>query len=209
MPQTVILDYDMTLVDSIRAITRGLNKIAERFDLRPVDENDTRGVMSLEAKAFWSTLWGRYDEEWSRYFIAEVSKQEKNYLEISPGAEELLTDLKASGVQLALATNRDNAWHALASIDLARYFDTAVGCLDVMRGKPAPDMILMVLDQLNADPCQTVYVGDAVFDMEAARAAGVRAIGLTQGGVSREALFAAGAWQVRENLLESRQLLGL
>lgn len=209
MAQTVILDFDMTLVDSIRAITRGLNKIAERFGLRHVNAGDTRRVISLPAKSFWSALWGRYEEEWSRYFLAEVSKEEKNYLEITPGAKELLRDLKAAGIQVALATNRDDAWRALASIDLAGYFDTAVGSLDVPRGKPAPDMLLLVMEQLRAEPGRCIYIGDSAFDMEAAAAAGIRAIGLTQGGLDRAALLAAGAWQVRDKLAESRDLLGI
>jgi HAD superfamily hydrolase (TIGR01509 family) len=209
MAQTLILDFDMTLVDSVKAITRGLNKIAARFDLRPVDESDTHRVMSLPTKEFWSTLWGTYDERWSEYFIAEVSKEEKNYLEIAPGAEDFLKDLKAAGIQLALATNRDDAWKALASAGLANYFDTAAGCLDVQHAKPAPDMLLLVMEQLQAVPSRTIYIGDAVFDMTAAVAAGIRAIGLTQGGVDRETLLAAGAWQVRDTLTESRSLLGL
>lgn len=209
MAQTVILDFDMTLVNSIRAITRGLNKIAERFGLSPVDESDTHKVMSLPTPAFWSTLWGCYDAEWSRYFVDVVSKEEKNYLEISPGAMEFLADLKRAGFQLALATNRDDAWKALASTGMASYFDTAVGCLDVPRGKPAPDMLLLAMEHLKATPSRTVYIGDAVFDMNAAVAAGIRGIGLTQGGLNRETLMAAGAWQVRDTLAEARPLLGL
>lgn len=209
MAQTVIFDFDMTLVDSIRAITRGLNKIAARFNLPPVDESDTHRVMSLATVDFWTALWGRYDEEWSRYFVAEVAQDEKKHLEMAPGTEDFLKDLKAAGMQLALATNRDDAWQALGSAGLAAYFDTAVGCQDVPRPKPAPDMLLLVMEQLKAEPGRTIYIGDAVFDMKAAGAAGIRAIGLTQGGVDRETLLAAGAWQVRDTLLEARPLLGL
>lgn len=199
----------MTLVDSVRAITRGLNKIAERFGLRIVDENDTRRAMSLEATDLWSAVWGHYDERWGEYFLAEVAKDEKNYLEIVPGAEELLMDVKAAGMQVALATNRDDAWKALAAINLANYFDAAVGCLDVPRGKPAPDMLFLVMEQLKAVPEHCVFIGDSLFDMRAARDAGIRAIGLTQSGETREDLIAAGAWQVRDRLSETRALLGL
>lgn len=200
MVRTVIFDFDMTLVDSIYAITRGLNKMARHFNLPAVSESDTRRVMSFQAKDFWRNLWGYHDVAWNDYFVNEVAAQESNYLELAPGALETLMKLKRNGLGLALATNRDNAWAALASMGLASYFDTAVGSGDVAQGKPAPDMILMAMGQLNADPGRTLYVGDAVFDMEAANRAGIRAVGLLEGGTSRDELIRAGAWQVRETL---------
>lgn len=200
MVKTVIFDFDMTLVDSIYAITRGLNKMARHFNLPLVVESDTRRVMSYQANDFWRNLWGYHDEAWNDYFIQEVARQESNYLELTPGALETLKKLKRQGLSLALATNRDNAWAALASMGLARYFDTAIGSRDVAQGKPAPDMILMAMGQLNADPGHTLYVGDAVFDMEAANRAGIRAVGVLEGGTSREELMRAGAWQVRDTL---------
>ena len=207
MVRTIIFDFDMTLVDSIYAITRGLNKMAEHFNLRQVDENDTRRVMSLEAKDFWKTLWGYDDPAWRDYFVKAVAGQEKNYLEVSPGAVELLRRLRNKGFGVGLATNRDNAWYALASIGLAKYFDTAVGSRDVSRGKPSPDMLLLAMNQMGADPGQTVYIGDSPYDMEAASKAGVRAVGVLEGGTSREDLLAAGAWQVRPTLNDLDDIL--
>ena len=57
--------------------------------------------------------------------------------------------------------------------------------------KPHPDQILLALERLGADPDQTAYVGDAPFDVAAARAAGVHAFGVTWGGIhSRERMEA-------------------
>ena len=198
--KTVIFDFDMTLVDSICAITRGLNLMATHFGLAAVNEDDTRRVICLESSEFWSNLWGEYNPEWNDFFLKEVAHQEKDYLKIMPGATALLTELKAAGVKLALATNRNNAWAALAAINLAHYFDTAVGVSDVAKGKPAPDMINLALTRLQADPARTIMVGDAVYDIRAAVAAGVRAVGVLGGGGDRDRLMEAGAWQVCDNL---------
>ena len=207
MVRTVIFDFDMTLVDSIYAITRGLNKMAEHFNLRRVDESDTRRVISLEAKEFWKALWGREDPAWRDYFVTAVAGQEKNYLEVAPGAVDLLRRLKDEGFGVGLATNRDNAWYALGAIGLAKYFDTAVGSRDVPRGKPSPDMILMAMEQMGASPGQTIYVGDSPYDMQAASKAGIRAVGVLEGGTSRADLLAAGAWQVRPTLSDLDDIL--
>ncbi|MDR2725284.1 MAG: HAD family hydrolase, partial [Candidatus Adiutrix sp.] len=119
---------------------------------------------------------------------------------LAPGAIDLLNDLKKKGLSLALATNRDRPWEALASVGLAPYFDSAVGAMEVLRPKPAPDMLRLVMERLQADPDQTIFVGDAPSDMTAAARAGVRGVGILEGGGNPEELQAAGAWQIKAAL---------
>lgn len=207
MFQTIIFDFDMTLVNSINAITIGLNKMARHFGLPPVHESDTRRVMSSEAKNFWRNLWGYHDEAWNDFFLNEVADQEKFYLEIAPGAVDLLAALKNEGRHIGLATNRSDAWQALSSIGLSVYFDEAVGSGEVAQGKPAPDMLLLIMDKLKADPSTTLYIGDAPVDMEAARRGGIRGVGILAGGSSKEELLKAGAWQVRPTIKDLGRLL--
>jgi HAD superfamily hydrolase (TIGR01509 family) len=201
MIRHVILDFDMTLVDSLFAITRGLNCMARQFGLKEATADETRTVMHLECQAMWSGLWGAYDEAWRDFFFTRMADEEKNHLTVAPGALDLLGALKKKGLSLALATNRDLPWEALIAVGLAPYFDTAAGALEVARGKPAPDMLRLVMARLKADPEQTVFIGDAPSDMTAAARAGVRGIGLLNGvGFSGEELLAAGAWQIRDTL---------
>jgi phosphoglycolate phosphatase-like HAD superfamily hydrolase len=70
---------------------------------------------------------------------------------------------------------------------------------DVDTAKPQPDIIAVALDRAGVDPSHAVFVGDAVWDMEACKRAGVPAIGLLSGGVSRGELEKAGAKAVFEN----------
>ena len=65
MFQTIIFDFDLTLVNSLYAITKGLNNMAVRFGLPLVNEIDTRRVMSSEAKDFWRNVRGYPDEAWN------------------------------------------------------------------------------------------------------------------------------------------------
>src|SRR6476620_9514669 len=58
-----------------------------------------------------------------------------------------------------------------------------VGSDEAPRGKPHPDQILLALERLGADPDETAYVGDAPFDVAAAKAAAVHAVGVTWGGI--------------------------
>ena len=64
---------------------------------------------------------------------------------------------------------------------------------DVEHAKPAPDLLLKAADRLHTDPRATWYVGDSKWDMLAAVAAGMTAIGVATGATSRDNLAAAGA----------------
>ena len=78
--------------------------------------------------------------------------------------------------------------------------DVVVGSDEAPRGKPHPDQILVALDRLDVDPDDTAYVGDAPFDIAAAKAAGVHAIGVTWGGIhTRERMEAEGPGRGRRH----------
>ncbi len=75
-----------------------------------------------------------------------------------------------------------------------------VNSSDVEESKPAPDIFELALEKSGASPDETVAVGDSVWDIEAASAAGVRTVAvLTGGAYDEEALKAAGAVEVYES----------
>jgi HAD superfamily hydrolase (TIGR01509 family) len=95
-----------------------------------------------------------------------------------PGIVDLLTDLRAAGIGLAVATNSDarSAGVVLGAHGLDALFDTIV-TVDLVSGpKPNPASILLAIDRLGRDPAEVVFVGDSRADMVAARAAGALAV---------------------------------
>jgi phosphoglycolate phosphatase-like HAD superfamily hydrolase len=92
-------------------------------------------------------------------------------------------------------------------MDIAKYFDTAVGANDVARPKPEPDIALSVLKQLGVAPSEALFIGDSVSDMQCASKAGIKALGLMQSQASTESLYRAGADIVRKDLASSRDIL--
>jgi phosphoglycolate phosphatase-like HAD superfamily hydrolase len=68
----------------------------------------------------------------------------------------------------------------------------------VQAGKPAPDLVVQVLERAGVPADRAVFAGDAVWDAHAAGRAGVRCVGLLSGGVCREELFGAGDEEVYE-----------
>jgi len=91
------------------------------------------------------------------------------------GVPEMLDALRERGLVLGLVTGKSRgAWAVTAPVAGLGDFAVAVMDDDVAEPKPAPEGILTAVAGLGATPEETVYVGDAVNDARAARAAGVR-----------------------------------
>jgi HAD superfamily hydrolase (TIGR01509 family) len=140
----------------------------------------------------------------SRYY-----KETTPLLRRLPGARELLEAVNELGLQIVLATSAPEDELAilrqvLASDDLVA---EATSSKDVDTAKPQPDIIGVALDRAGVDAEHAVFVGDAVWDVEACNRAGVPTIAVLSGGVSRGELEKAGAQAVFENALELRQQL--
>ena len=91
-------------------------------------------------------------------------------------------------------------------LDADAYIDGATSANDAEESKPAPDILVAALEAIGVDAADAVFVGDAVWDMVAAAALGIPAIGVTCGGVSAAELRDAGAVEVFEgprDLLEN------
>jgi HAD superfamily hydrolase (TIGR01509 family) len=118
-----------------------------------------------------------------------------------PGARELLSYLSGNGIPWAIATSGrietagpvleilgiDPAKHIVITRDLVRY------------AKPDPDLFLAAAEKLDVDIGTACVVGDAIWDMLAARRARALGIGLLSGGYGTEELERAGAYRVYED----------
>jgi HAD superfamily hydrolase (TIGR01509 family) len=125
-----------------------------------------------------------------------------------PGARELLASLRADGVAHGIATSGrrpeiDASLTALGVTD-----DTVVVARgDVTRAKPEPDLFLECARRLDVAPEDCFVVGDAVWDLLAARRARMLGIGVLTGGYGEEELLQAGAYRVYRDAAELHSTL--
>ncbi|MEM3032407.1 MAG: HAD-IA family hydrolase [Nitrososphaerota archaeon] len=127
------------------------------------------------------------------------------------GVNELLYELKKNGYRLAVATNthREAAILSLSRAGIIGHLEVVLTRDDVDNLKPRGDVLLKVLELMNTDPADALYVGDSVHDLQAARETGVRFIGIEGGEHSRDDLMAAGCETVLSNPMELLNFLGL
>lgn len=109
----------------------------------------------------------------------------RGHLELLPGVPELLDFLDHEAVPRAIVTStpRANLDMILDSLGIAARFASPLGALvaeeDAARGKPDPEGFLVAAHRLAVDPAAAVVIEDAPAGLEAAKAAGMRAIGVT------------------------------
>jgi pyrophosphatase PpaX len=97
----------------------------------------------------------------------------------------LVPTLREQGRRLGIVTAKRHRTVALAAARFPELttFDVVVAYEDTERHKPDPDPVLAALDRLDAPPAGAAYVGDSPFDIRAAKAAGVFAVGVGWGGI--------------------------
>jgi HAD superfamily hydrolase (TIGR01509 family) len=130
-----------------------------------------------------------------------------------PGATDLLAALRRSGVPYGIATSgrRPEIDASLEALGVPADV-VVVERGDVLRAKPEPDLFLACQERLGVAIGDCYVIGDAVWDLLAARRAGMLSVGLLTGGYGEDELHAAGAFRVYRDpaeLLDSLDELGI
>jgi HAD superfamily hydrolase (TIGR01509 family) len=116
------------------------------------------------------------------------------------GAASLLRACAARGWRVVLASSASGRELEVMrqALDAEDAVHDATTADDVDASKPSPDLVVQALERAGVPAGRAVFVGDAVWDAEAAGRAGVRCVGLLSGGMSRRELLDAGAAEVHE-----------
>ncbi|MFE0530370.1 HAD family hydrolase [Micromonospora sp. SD19] len=141
-------------------------------------------------------------------FVRQSSKL-VHRVPMSPGADILLEDLRAAGLAIAVATGkaRERAEVVLQSVGLLDRIDAVCGSDEVRDGKPAPEIVLLALRRVGAEPARAVMVGDSVLDLRAGQAAGTRIAAALWGQGSAEELLACSPDLVSSSCTQLREQL--
>jgi phosphoglycolate phosphatase-like HAD superfamily hydrolase len=120
------------------------------------------------------------------------------------GAGDFLRRLHDTGLVVVLASsaNEDDLGAMRKELDAEDAIDAAVHADEVDRSKPDPEIFTTARDRGGIDPSLVLAIGDSVWDVEAARAAGMGCVAVESGGSSRHELSEAGALAVYRDVAE-------
>jgi beta-phosphoglucomutase len=105
--------------------------------------------------------------------IANISPDD-----ILPGIKDLITEIKAKGYRLGLASVSKNAFTVMDSLGLKGEFDIIVDAATIAKGKPDPEIFLTAAKLLNVDPSACIGIEDAAAGVDSIKDAGMFAVGV-------------------------------
>jgi HAD superfamily hydrolase (TIGR01509 family) len=208
-PQAMVFDLDGTLVDTVETrIAAWLRTFEEhgipagREQVARLIGSDGRRVARLVAEAAGMPIDAERADAIDRRSGEIYSELNTNPRPL-PGAIELLRALDERGLPWAIATSSrpEQVGASIDALKLARP-PTIVDGSQVENAKPAPDLLLAAATKLGVEPLRSWYVGDSIWDVQAALAAGMQAIGVASGSATTGDLEEAGAQLIVDELSE-------
>jgi HAD superfamily hydrolase (TIGR01549 family) len=194
--KAVLFDLDGTLIDSVGAYLE-VARIAARPHGLEVTEQQVRHALASgsnfwkgvvpadrnDADAIMKALSAHARREWPRVLLEHGKAFE--------GIARTLDAIKRLGIRLGIVSGaQPEVLELLRKDGVLDRFDAIVLGADVSRRKPDPEGIVKCLGELGVAPVAAVYVGDTPVDIQASRAAGVRAVAVLSGAADSAMLSA-------------------
>ncbi|MBP1846790.1 phosphoglycolate phosphatase [Rhizobium petrolearium] len=199
----VLFDCDGTLIDSAGLIHETMRRTFAQFGKPEPKVADTKSIIGLTLDIAIARMQGKQhadqeDVDMTAYYksLFSVVRQDLNFKEpLFPGIRELIDEIgPRENLLIGAVTGKSRRGLNLVmeTHGFDRYF--VVGrTADDCPSKPHPAMVTECCDETGIRPEDTLVIGDAIYDMQMAKAAGAKAVGVSWGYASVGELKEAGA----------------
>ena len=206
--RAVVFDWDQTLWDSWTLHLGAIQYAAGPLGLPEPSHQRILDTFGGTLEHHLARLYGASDEP-LRHYLEYYRAQRQALGGLFPGVAEVLAALRAGGYRLAVLSDKVQSagLEELEMAQLTDLFHAAVFRDGTSLAKPHPQSLLRTLEQLQVAPEEALYVGDAPWDVECARRAGVTSVGALWGSVDTVALVASGPDQLWHQPEEALGLL--
>ena len=171
MSKLFVFDLDGVLIDSLPNMSHAWDAVRLKLEI----SNPFEDYKKQKGKPFPEIMkeLGLHDRHLEVYDVYKTySRLHLEEIPLYEGVYDTLTELKSQGHKIALCTSKARETVGLLEHKLPEF--DYISCPTAgLRGKPAPDQLLHVMSVCNVDPIDTVYVGDMIYDYEAAKRAGI------------------------------------
>lgn len=209
----IIFDLDGTLLNTLDDLADATNAALRQNDL---PTHSTQDICRFVGNGIGKLIERAVSDGRNNPKFEQVLSDFKDYYQVhcmdktGPYAqiEELLAELKAREIPMAIVSNKiDVAVKDLAKHFFADYISVAIGEMEGVARKPAPDMAQKALKELGALPEETIYVGDSEVDLLTATNAKLTCVSVTWGFRTEDFLCQQGAKHMIAKPMELLDLL--
>lgn len=214
MVKLVIFDWDGTLFDSIDKICESMLQAGRLANAPARQKEDIKNIIGLSLDKAVSVVWPELKsahqnnliEHYKRIYVAADQAPPSAYA----GVLAVLDQLKAAGIQLAVATGKSRRGldRVMALTKTENYF-VATRCADEALSKPHPLMLEQLLNELDTLPENAIMIGDTEYDLEMATNAGMKSVGVTYGAHHEGRLKACKPHAIIDHFTQLPTILGL
>ncbi|MEM7727049.1 MAG: beta-phosphoglucomutase [Cyanobacteria bacterium P01_A01_bin.45] len=180
-----IFDLDGVITDSSEYHYQAWQKLADQEGI-PFNREANEAIRGVPRRESLLTILG--DRTATEAEIQEMMTRKNNYYieliqnvspkDLLPGVAELLNQMRASGVKLALGSSSKNARTVIKLLQIDDLFDAIADGYSVEKHKPEPDLFLFAAEGLGLSPSECIVLEDAEAGVEAGLAAGMKVVGL-------------------------------
>ena len=215
MLNLAVFDLDGTIVDSQDMIVAGMHAASDAHGCAKPEARSVKRVVGLPLQEAIEKLFPEADAtdvvsltDTYKRTIIDMRERGEEHEPLFPGAGQALDTLDRKGWLLGIATGKPmrGLINSMKPYGLLERFIT-LQTADVGPGKPNPDMLLRAMSETGADKQRTVMIGDTTYDMEMARNAGARAVGVAWGYHETDELKEAGAQVIVRSFAELPSML--
>ena len=189
----IIFDWDGTLINTIDWIVSCLQNAAVMCQCSVPEEQAVKDIIGLSIENAVNTLFPETDPWTQKQLVHNYSQiffsRQLSREDLFAGVYDMLTELKQSGYQLAVATGKGRVGlqQALNETGTDALF-CITRCADETASKPNPMMLQEILAHTGGSAERTLMVGDSIHDLQMAANAGIASVGVSCGAHSAEIL---------------------
>ncbi len=205
MIEAVLLDVDGTLVDSNAQHAKAWQGAFAKFDihlkfetlLSQIGKGGDQLLPVFLPEAQVKTIGPGIEKARKEIFQRDYRESVQPF----PKVRQLVAQMKDAGLKIAIASSaaKDELQHYKKLARIEDLVEEETTSEDAEKSKPHPDIFAAALERLNVAGERAVTLGDTPYDAEASKKIGIRTIGLTSGGWSKEELQKAGCIEVYED----------
>jgi len=193
----VIFDLDGTVIADEDEYGRAFNKVLSELGIESGSEYPHIGGIGVEEN--WRLFFDKYDIKTDKT-VEELSLQTQvEYVKLIPeitlkdGFEKFVQELRDSGIQTALATS--NSWDVTEKVfdalGIQNLFDSVTTGEEATIKKPSPQIFEIAADKLGVLVEECLVIEDSAAGIEAAKSAGMKAVGIARDGLQKKSLSGA------------------
>lgn len=184
MLQNYFFDFDKTLASSGDVAVQATKQAYRDCGLKEPATDEILDYMGIPAeisfpKMAHQELSKKQAQDLVARFREVYAQNELSSTKLYPGIEEMLTQLTDEHKNLFVVSskNSESIERNLRNLKIRHFFKDVVGCDQVKHYKPAPDGILLLLDRYHLTKDDSIMIGDARYDLQMGKAAGVHTCG--------------------------------